>query len=74
MFRAIIGGALLIFLFLTIGSILLETFPSVQPMWEEAKELASTLYNTSLGKYGMVGTILLIGGIVVLVGTNKGSK
>ncbi len=71
MFRVLIGAVLMIFLFLFVGSIVLEQFPSVQPLWEELKVHVVTLYNMSLVKYGMVSTLLLIIALVILTGSGK---
>lgn len=61
----------MIFLILVVGSIVLDQFPGVLPLWEEFKVHVVSLYNTSLGKYGMTGTLLLIIAIVILIGTSK---
>ncbi|WP_050179634.1 hypothetical protein [Domibacillus robiginosus] len=71
MLKMLLGTLLMIFLILAIGSVVLEEFPGAQPLWEEGKVHAVSLYNSSLGKFGMTGTLLLIIAICFLAGTSK---
>ncbi len=71
MIRFFIGLILAIFLFLVIGSLILEQFPSVVPIWEEAKGHIVSLYNMSLVKYGAITTFLLIIAIFIVFGSSK---
>lgn len=71
MIRFLLGLILGIFLFLIVGSIVLEQFPSVVPVWEEIKGHILTLYNMSLVKYGAIPTVLLIIAIFILFGSSK---
>ncbi|ALX47705.1 hypothetical protein [Lentibacillus amyloliquefaciens] len=67
-FLALILG---IFLFLIVGSLVLEEFPATQPLWEEFKEQVVQLYNMSLVRYGAVTTIVIIIAIFVVFGSNR---
>ncbi|GAB3051261.1 hypothetical protein [Virgibacillus ainsalahensis] len=60
-----------IFLFLIVGSLVLEEFPAVQPLWDEFKEQIAKLYNMSIVRYGAVTTFIIIIALVVVFGTNK---
>lgn len=62
----------LVFFIAVVGSIALEQFPTLVPLWEELKMQVSTLYNIALVKYGAVATIMLIFAIFILVGSSKG--
>ncbi|MFS0815424.1 hypothetical protein ABC382_00450 [Lysinibacillus sp. 1P01SD] len=53
------------------GSIALEQFPTLVPIWEELKMQATALYNMSLVKYGAVATILIIFAIFIVVGSSQ---
>jgi hypothetical protein len=53
------------------AAVLLDEFPGAEPLWEEGKVHAVSLYNTSLGKFGLTGTLLLIIALCFLVGTSK---
>jgi len=67
-FLALILG---IFLFLIVGSLVLEEFPATQPLWEEFKGQVVQLYNMSLVRYGAVTTIVIIIAIFVVFGSNR---
>ncbi|MFC2947572.1 MULTISPECIES: hypothetical protein [Virgibacillus] len=67
-FLALILG---IFLFLIVGSLVLEEFPSLQPLWEEFKAHIVQLYNMSLVRYGAVTTFVIIIAIFIVFGSNK---
>ncbi|WP_252502720.1 hypothetical protein [Sporosarcina sp. Marseille-Q4943] len=71
MFKLIIGTILMIFLIVVIGSLLLEQFPSLIPLWEELKMHVINLYESSLIKYGTVTTLVLIVAIFIVVGSSK---
>ncbi|WP_040980402.1 MULTISPECIES: hypothetical protein [Oceanobacillus] len=71
MLKFLLGLVLGIFLFLVIGSILLEEFPAVQPLWEEVKLQVVTLYNMSIVRYGAIPTLLIIAGLFILIGSSK---
>lgn len=71
MFRFLLGFVLAIFLFLVVGSILLEEFPTIQPLWEEIKTQAATLYNMSIVRYGAIPTLLIIVALFILIGSSK---
>lgn len=53
------------------GSIALEQFPTLVPIWEEFKMQVTALYNMSLVKYGAVATVLLIFCIFIVVGSSQ---
>ena len=69
--RFMLGIVLGIFLFLIVGSIVLEQFPSIQPLWEEFKGHIIRLYDMSLVRYGAITTFLIIIAIFVVFGSSK---
>lgn len=71
MFRTILTIIFMIFLIAVIGSVLLEEFPSLVPLWEEIKMHITELYNMSIVKYGTVVTFLIIVGLFILIGGSK---
>jgi|GEM_PF-2171601 len=74
MLKTILYVILMIFLISIIGNIVLETFPQLQPLWNEFKEIVVKLYQTAEVKYGTVVTILIIISIFILVGTSNNNK
>lgn len=72
MLRFLFGTIFGIFLVVITGSIILDTFPQLQPLWNEFTKMISSLYQTSLVKYGSVVTALIIIGIIVMFGTSSG--
>lgn len=60
-----------IFLVSILGSVMLEQFPALQPMWDEFKTVSSELYQSSLAKYGTIATIAIIICIFILIGSSK---
>lgn len=70
MFRLIIGTILGIFLVVIVGSIVLETFPQLQPLWEEFKGIVVGLYESSKVKYGTLATVGIIVALILLFGTS----
>ncbi|MCB5935655.1 hypothetical protein LI012_12800 [Caldibacillus thermoamylovorans] len=74
MFRALFGVIFGIFFIVITGSIILEAFPQLQPLWEEFKNIVVSLYESSTVKYGTVVTVLIIIGLVILFGTSRGAK
>lgn len=71
MFRIILGTIFMIFLIAVIGSVVLEQFPSLVPLWEEFKMIVTSLYDSSVVKYGTGVTLLIIISIVILFGSSK---
>lgn len=71
MFKLVIGTILMIFLIVVIGSLLLEQFPTLVPLWEELKMHVVSLYESSLVKYGTITTLVLIVAIFIMVGSSK---
>ena len=71
MFKLVIGAIMMIFLIVVIGSLLLEQFPTLVPLWEELKMHVMSLYESSLVKYGTVTTLVLIVAIFIMVGSSK---
>lgn len=71
MLKMLLGTLLMVFLIFAIGSVVLEEFPGAQPLWDESKVHAVSLYQSSLGRFGMTGTLLLIVAICFLAGTSK---
>lgn len=53
-----------------IGSMLLEQFPTLRPLWEEGKVWTSTLYRTVQAEYGTVVVIVFVIGIVAMFATS----
>lgn len=60
-----------IFLIAVVGSVILDQFPSLQSMWEEAKTVTGELYQSSLAKYGTLFTVAIIIAGFILIGTSK---
>lgn len=71
MFRTLVSIILGIFLLTILGSILLETFPQLVPLWDEFKTIVVNLYETSQVKYGAIATIAIIVGLLLVFGTSK---
>ncbi|MEK5069587.1 hypothetical protein [Sporosarcina sp. FSL K6-1508] len=71
MFKLVIGTILMVFLIVVIGSLLLEQFPTLVPLWEELKMHVVSLYESSLVKYGTITTLVLIVAIFIMVGSSK---
>ena len=71
MFKLVIGTILMVFLIVVIGSLLLEQFPTLIPLWEELKMHVVNLYESSLVKYGTITTLVLIVAIFIMVGSSK---
>lgn len=73
MFRLLFVAIFMIFLIAVIGSIVLEQFPTLVPLWEEFKMHLVNLYDLSIVKYGSIATIMIIVGLVILIGSSKKS-
>lgn len=71
MFRLIFGVLFMILLIAVIGTVILDQFPSLVPLWEELKMHLATLYDMSVVRYGAGITFLLIIGIAILLGSSK---
>lgn len=71
MLRLFLGATLFVLLIMVIGSVVLEEFPSIQPLFDELKMHVVNLYNISLVKYGSGVTIFLIVAIFILVGSSS---
>lgn len=71
MFKLIIYSIFMIFIIAIVGSIILEQFPQLVPLWEEFKRIIEELYQSSKVKYGSMATIAIIVGIIILVGTSS---
>lgn len=69
--RYIFNFILITVLIVVVGGIALDSFPQIQPLYEELKSHIINLYNISLVKYGSTVTILIIVAIFVLVGSSK---
>lgn len=74
MFRSILGAILGIFLVVIVGSIVLETFPQLQPLWNEFKQVVVDIYETSNVKYGTIATVAIIVAIAILFATSSGGR
>ncbi|MEN1969689.1 hypothetical protein WMZ97_16625 [Lentibacillus sp. N15] len=71
MLRFFLGTILFVLLIMVVGSVVLDEFPGLQPLFEELKMHVVNLYNISLVKYGTITTLLLIVAIFILVGSSK---
>ncbi|OEC01263.1 hypothetical protein EYB33_12250 [Lysinibacillus sphaericus] len=71
MLKFLLMIALMIFLIAMLGSVILEQFPSLVPLWEEFKMHITNLYDLSIMEYGTGITFLIIISIVILVGSSK---
>lgn len=71
MLKFLLMIALMIFLIAMLGSVILEQFPSLVPLWEEFKMHTTNLYDLSIMEYGTGITFLIIISIVILVGSSK---
>lgn len=71
MFRFLISIIAGIFLLALVGSVVLNTFPELQPLWEEFKEIVVGLYESSKVKYGTIATVAIIVCILILFGTSN---
>ena len=70
-FRSILYVLAMLVLVGVIGGILLEQFPSIQPLWEEFKAIFGELYESSKIKYGSIATIVLFIAVAILFGTSS---
>lgn len=73
MFRFLLSTIATIFVLVVVGSILLDTFPQLLPLWEEFKHMVVSLYNVSKVKYGAAATVVIIVAIGILLGSSKRS-
>ncbi|GAE93045.1 hypothetical protein JCM21714_2078 [Gracilibacillus boraciitolerans JCM 21714] len=73
MFRMALQILLGLFLVIIVGSIILETFPQLQPLWQEFVDVVIGLYESSKVKYGTIATVGIIIAIGVLAGTSRKS-
>ena len=71
MFRLILSTILGIFLIMIVGSIVLETFPQLQPLWEEFKKVAVQIYETFNVRYGTMATVAIIVALIILFRTSS---
>lgn len=69
--RFILFFLLFIVLIMFIGTIILDEFPQLQPLFDEMVMHTVNLYNLSIVKFGTVATLLFIIAIIVLIGTSK---
>ena len=71
MLRLIVGAMFLVLLVMVIGTIILQEFPGIQPLFDELKMHVVNLYNISLVRYGTLTTLVIIFAVFVLVGSSK---
>lgn len=71
MFRTLVSIILGVFLLTILGSILLETFPQLQPLWGEFKDIVVSLYESSKVKYGAIATVAIIVAVCIVFGTSN---
>jgi hypothetical protein len=69
-FKTLIYVVLMIFLIVILGSVLLEQFPQLVPLWNEFKAIIGELYESSKVKYGTIATIAIIVAVIMMVGTS----
>lgn len=69
--RFILFFLLFIVLIMFLGTIILDEFPQLQPLFDEMIMHTVNLYNLSIVKFGTVATLLFIIAIIVLIGTSK---
>lgn len=69
--RFILFFLLFIVLIMFLGTIILDEFPQLQPLFDEMVMHTVNLYNLSIVKFGTVATLLFIIAIIVLIGTSK---
>jgi len=71
MFKTLIYVVLMIFLIVILGSVLLEQFPQLVPLWNEFKAIIVELYESSKVKYGTIATIAIIVAVAMMIGTSR---
>lgn len=71
MFKSLIYVVLMIFLIVILGSVLLEQFPQLVPLWNEFKAIIVELYESSKVKYGTIATIAIIVAVAMMIGTSR---
>lgn len=69
--RFILFFLMFIVLIMFLGTIILDEFPQLQPLFDEMVMHTVNLYNLSIIKFGTVATLLFIIAIIVLIGTSK---
>lgn len=53
-----------------LGSMILEQFPTLQPLWDEGKLWISTVYRHVQAEYGTAVVIVFVVGIVAMFATS----
>ncbi|MGE7920673.1 hypothetical protein ACQKM9_17310 [Viridibacillus sp. NPDC093762] len=71
MVKKMFGAIVSLFVVIVVGSLMLEQFPQLQPLWEETQVMAKSLYATAAAKYGIAGAVILIAGVLIMFGTSK---
>lgn len=71
LFRTILIALFMVFLISIVGSVILDTFPSLVPLWEEIKAQITELYQMSEVKYGTGVTLLIIVALFILIGSSN---
>ncbi|SOC21556.1 hypothetical protein SAMN05880501_11316 [Ureibacillus xyleni] len=66
MFKNILTIVAMILVITVVGSVLLDQFPTLQPIWNEFKEVVGSFYESSKVKYGVLTTVIFIVGIGIL--------
>lgn len=74
MLKGILIAIFMIFLIVFVGSLILDIFPQLQPLWDEFTFHLSNLYESSMAQYGSIITILIIIAVVILIGTSSGNN
>ncbi|WP_394237479.1 hypothetical protein [Niallia oryzisoli] len=70
-FKTLIYVVLMTFLIVILGSVLLEQFPQLMPLWNEFKAIIAELYESSKVKYGTIATIAIIVAVAMMIGTSR---
>jgi len=71
LFRTILIALFMVFLISIVGSVILDTFPSLVPLWEEIKAQITELYQMSEVKYGTGVTLLIIVALFIVIGSSN---
>lgn len=60
--------------FIFVGVILLETFPTLQPIWNEFKSLVAVTYNEVKVEYGALAAGVIAIGLLALAATSLNKR
>lgn len=74
MIKFIATTLLALFAIAFLGSYVLEQVPELQPIWEESKSFFATFYTSAKVKYGAIGAVLLIFGLLAMFSTSNNKR